>query len=128
MKGGGLSPGKPKQSGSVRRVSNAHRTTKPKLAYCHHCKRHVLSATYDALPRTFDPVPLTMEGELACLLRGEATWFIAGGHLYKRNSWAIKTSPRGLGGMIVQPHHCDHPQPSGSHANWPQPKSDDPGF
>lgn len=87
-----------------------------------------MTATYDALPKRFDPQPLSPLGEIDALLHKRKTWFIANGNLSKRTTWAITTSPSGLGGAIVQEHDCQTPQPFGAATAFPEPLSDDPGF
>lgn len=112
-----------------RRYSYPSASSHPKIGYCVKCKRMIIGAHYDALPKAFDPQPLTPLGEILALASGVRTWFISGGNLWKRTSWAITTSPSGLGGLIVQEHYCQRTQPSGTAANIPTAiLSDDPGF
>lgn len=104
------------------------RNSAPRNGHCHVCRCSTLTATYDALPIRLDPQPLSLLGEIDAVLHKKQTWFIANGNLYKRNVWAIKTSPTGFGGSIHQGHLCGAPQPSGLATNFPTPRSDDPGF
>lgn len=87
--------------------------SKARTGRCRTCWVTILSATYSALPIHLDPQALTPLGEMDALLNGQPTWFDIQGQLSKRITWAIKTSPVGLGGSIHRIHRCDRPQPTG---------------
>lgn len=88
--------------------------TKPRPAQCRECFAPILGGIYDALPIKLDPYPLTPWGELLSALSGCETFLLACGTLWRRNTYAIQTSPTGLGGIILRTHICGNSIPTGN--------------
>ncbi|WP_157107477.1 hypothetical protein [Nocardia grenadensis] len=108
------------------RYPNPHPRTR--TGRCHLCRREILTALYDARPHHFDPQHLSLTGEILALAQGYRTWFIADGNLSRRTTWAINTSPHGLGGKIVRDHRCES-QPTPAEMKFEEiPDADNPGF
>jgi hypothetical protein len=120
-------PSRAKPKEPYRYPSNLRFST-VRFGRCHRCRIQGLTCTYDALPLHCDAQPLTLTGEIQALIAGHTTWLLSAGHMWKRTSWAITTSPRGTGGLVLRNHICQRGQPRPEHVNWPRPSDTTPGF
>jgi len=78
-------------------------TTSPTLIRCARCNRPVLAATVGGLDRHVDPATLNQAGELAAILEGRATYFLATeDYLVRRTVEHIK------GASVQRPVLADH--------------------
>lgn len=88
-----------------RTVSNGPHliTTSPSLITCPICHRPVLAATVGGLDRHVDPATLNDSGELAAVLEGRATYFLA------TEDYLVRRTVEHIRGASVQrPVVADH--------------------
>lgn len=88
-----------------------------------------MTGRYNALPLVLDNEALSGRGELLALLCGLTTWFVDGGHIYRRHALSIATEPEPKCGRVYRAHNCAIPPPTGEALRpVPAPISDSPDF